>query len=214
MSALPRVFRRISIYCIIISIVFSSAFPPKNIILPIPYFVLVCCSCRLCYSFWKCHYWWNNKWWWIKAMVLVRILSCCCSSNVMLANLLLRLLLQFCQYHQKHCWWCYSLTGEDFTGVTDRIDRYYYYLFIGDTPLENLQASDIITEEQWLQTILSARQDYEPPEASITKESWLRRLIHEYLVGIGVRDNKYNYPIPGLSTAPTTDNLLLSYFIL
>ena len=31
-----------------------------------------------------------------------------------------------------------------------------------------------------------------------------------YLVEIGVRDNKYNYPIPGLSTAPTTDKPAIS----
>jgi hypothetical protein len=50
-----------------------------------------------------------------------------------------------------------SLIGEDFT--------------IGKVgTLDNLHASDITTKEQWLQTLLSARQDYETPEAVITKE--------------------------------------------
>jgi hypothetical protein len=64
-----------------------------------------------------------------------------------------------------------SLIGEDFTRGTDGMDKHYYYLFEGDNTLDNLQAADIITKQQWLQTLLSARQDYEPPEAAITKES-------------------------------------------
>jgi hypothetical protein len=85
-------------------------------------------------------------------------------------------------------------------------DKYYYYLFAGDNTLDNLQASDITTEEQWLQTLLSARQDYEPPEAVIAKESRLRRQMHEYLVDICVRTNiTIRYPTPGPSVAPTTD---------
>jgi hypothetical protein len=64
-----------------------------------------------------------------------------------------------------------SLIGEDFTRGTDGIDKHYYYLFEGDNTLDNLQAAYIITEQQWLQTLLSARQDYEPPEAAIAKES-------------------------------------------
>jgi hypothetical protein len=64
-----------------------------------------------------------------------------------------------------------SLFGEDFTRGTDGINKHYYYLFKGDNTLGNLQAADIITKHQWLQTLLSARQDYEPPEAAITKES-------------------------------------------
>ena len=43
-----------------------------------------------------------------------------------------------------------SLIGEDFTRGTYGIDKYYYYLFEVDNTLENLQAADIITKEQWL----------------------------------------------------------------
>jgi hypothetical protein len=78
-----------------------------------------------------------------------------------------------------------SLIGKDFTRGKDGIDKYYYYLFEGDNTLNNLQASNITTKEQWLQTLLSARQDYEPPEAVITKESRLQRQMHKYLVNIG-----------------------------
>jgi hypothetical protein len=98
-----------------------------------------------------------------------------------------------------------SLIGEDFTGGKDGIDKHYYYLFKGDNTLDNLQAADIITKQQWLQMLLSARQDYEPPEAAITKESRLRQQMHEYLVDIGVRDTNTVYNTPGPSNAPTTD---------
>jgi hypothetical protein len=56
-----------------------------------------------------------------------------------------------------------ALIGEDFTRGTDGIGKHYYYLFEGDegdNTLDNLQAADIITKQQWLQTLLSARQDY------------------------------------------------------
>jgi hypothetical protein len=98
-----------------------------------------------------------------------------------------------------------SLIGEDFTRGTDGIDKHHYYLFEGDNTLDNLQAADIITKQQWLQTLLSARQDYEPPEAAITKESLLGRQMHEYLVDIGVRNTNTVYTAPGPSNAPTTD---------
>jgi hypothetical protein len=104
-----------------------------------------------------------------------------------------------------------SLIGEDFTRGTDGIDKhYYYYLFEGDNTLDNLQAADIITKQQWLQTLLSAGQDYEPPEAAITKESQLQRQMHEYLVDIGVRDTNTVYTTPGPSNAPTTDEPTIS----
>jgi hypothetical protein len=98
-----------------------------------------------------------------------------------------------------------SLIGEDFTRGKDGIDKHYYYLFEGDNTLDNLQAADIITKQQWLQTLLSALQDYKPPEAAITKESQLRRQMHEYLVDISVRDTNTVYTTPGPSNAPTTD---------
>jgi hypothetical protein len=103
-----------------------------------------------------------------------------------------------------------SLIGEDFTRGKDGIDRHYYYLFEGDNTLDNLQAADLITKQQWLQTLLSARQDYKPPEAAITKESRLRRQMHEYLVDIGVRDTNIVYTTPGPSNAPTTDEPTIS----
>jgi hypothetical protein len=103
-----------------------------------------------------------------------------------------------------------SLIGEDLTRGTDSIDKHYYYLFEGDNTLDNLQAADIITKQQWLQTLLSARQDYKPPEAAITKENRLRRQMHEYLVNIGVRDTNTVYTSPGLSNAPTTDEPTIS----
>jgi hypothetical protein len=103
-----------------------------------------------------------------------------------------------------------SLIGEDFTRGTDGIGKHYYYLFEGDNTLDNLQAADIITKHQWLQTLLSARQDCEPPEAAITKESQLRRQIHAYLVDIGVRDTNTVYTTPGPSNAPTTDEPTIS----
>jgi hypothetical protein len=103
-----------------------------------------------------------------------------------------------------------SLIGEDFTRGKDGIDKHYYYLFKGDNTLDNLQAADIITKQQWLQPLLSARQDYEPPEAAITKESRLRRHMHEYLVDIGVRDTNTVYTTPGPSNAPTADEPTIS----
>jgi hypothetical protein len=103
-----------------------------------------------------------------------------------------------------------SLIGANFTRGTDGINRHYYYLFEGDNTLDNLHAADIITKQQWLQTLLSARQDYEPPEAAITKESRLRRQMHEYLVDIGVRDTNTVYTTPGPSNAPTTDKPTIS----
>jgi hypothetical protein len=103
-----------------------------------------------------------------------------------------------------------SLIGEDFTRGKDGIDKHYYYLFEGDNTIEKLQAADITTKEQWLQTLLSARQDYEPPEAIITKESRLRRQMHVYLVSIGVRETGKKYHTPGQSSAPTTDDPTIS----
>jgi hypothetical protein len=103
-----------------------------------------------------------------------------------------------------------SLIGEDFTRGTDGIDKHYYYLFEGDKTLNNLQAAGIITKQQWLQTLLSTRQDYEPLEVAITKESQLRRQMHEYRVDIGVRDTNTVYTTPGPSNAPTTDKPTIS----
>jgi hypothetical protein len=53
--------------------------------------------------------------------------------------------------------------------------------------------------------VLSARQDYDPPEAAITEESKLRRQMHEYLVELGLRDENTEYTVPGPSLAPKTD---------
>jgi hypothetical protein len=103
-----------------------------------------------------------------------------------------------------------SLIGEDFTRGTDGIDKHYYYLFEGNNTLDNLQAADIITKQQWLQMLLSTRQGYGPLEAAITKESRLQRQMHEYLVDIGVRDTNTVYTTPGPSNAPTTDEPTIS----
>ena len=103
-----------------------------------------------------------------------------------------------------------SLIGEDFRQGTDGIHNNYYYLFSGDNTLEKLRSSDIISKEQWLESVLMARREYEPPEAPIAKESQLRRHMHEYLVSLGLRTNTRSYNIPSPVEAPETDDPTIS----